>query len=227
MEIIGYMRCGYKEKFGIPRQSGLAPSARGFVEMVSPYNQAEAFRGLCDFSHIWLLWDFSRAHQDRFCATVKPPKLGGNTRMGVWATRSPNRPNHIGLSSVKLDEIVYDEKTGCVTGLLVSGADILDGTPIYDIKPYLPRTDCHPDASDGWTENAHTAKLRVVIPDDVADTLPAETLVSLTEILGEDPRPGYQDEPDKVYGMLYAGYDIHFTIAGGCATIVNAVPATS
>ena len=138
LEVIGYVRCDYKEKFGIPRQSGLTDCATAFIEMLPPYNQAEAFRGLDGFSHIWLLWDFSRAHKNGFTATVKPPKLGGNQRMGVFATRSPFRPNNIGLSSVKLLDIIYNEETGCVHGLVVSGADILDGTPVYDIKPYLP-----------------------------------------------------------------------------------------
>ena len=151
MEIIGYIRNDYKEKFGIPRQSGLVTYSESFVEIVPPYNQAEAFRGLCDFSHIWLLWDFSMAHKECFTATVKPPKLGGNQRMGVWATRSPFRPNNIGLSSVKLVDILYDNVTGCVSGITVSGADLLDGTPILDIKPYLPYTDSHPQPADGRT----------------------------------------------------------------------------
>ena len=151
LEVIGYVRCDYKEKFGIPRQSGLTGRAAAFIEILPPYNQAEAFRGLDGFSHIWLLWDFSRAHKNGFTATVKPPKLGGNQRMGVFATRSPFRPNNIGLSSVKLLDIIYNEENGCVHGLVVSGADILDGTPVYDIKPYLPYTDSHPDAGAGQT----------------------------------------------------------------------------
>lgn len=152
LEVIGYVRCDYKEKFGIPRQSGLTGCAAAFIEMLPPYNQAEAFRGLDEFSHIWLLWDFSRAHKNGFTATVKPPKLGGNQRMGVFATRSPFRPNNIGLSSVRLLDIIYNEENGCVHGLVVSGADILDGTPVYDIKPYLPYTDSHPEATGGWDQ---------------------------------------------------------------------------
>jgi len=223
LEVIGYVRCDYKEKFGIPRQSGLTDCATAFIEMLPPYNQAEAFRGLDGFSHIWLLWDFSRAHKNGFTATVKPPKLGGNQRMGVFATRSPFRPNNIGLSSVKLLDIIYNEETGCVHGLVVSGADILDGTPVYDIKPYLPYTDSHPDAAGGWTDSLDIPELSVRFSDDITAKL--ETIFSsaqieaLKEILAQDPRPGYQDEPNRRYGMLYGGYDIRFTISGDTLTI--------
>ena len=180
LEVIGYVRCDYKEKFGIPRQSGLTGRAAAFIEILPPYNQAEAFRGLDGFSHIWLLWDFSRAHKNGFTATVKPPKLGGNQRMGVFATRSPFRPNNIGLSSVKLLDIIYNEENGCVHGLVVSGADILDGTPVYDIKPYLPYTDSHPDATGGWTDSLDIPELSVCFSDDIAVKL--ETIFSSTQI---------------------------------------------
>ena len=209
LEVIGYVRCDYKEKFGIPRQSGLTGCAAAFIEMLPPYNQAEAFRGLDEFSHIWLLWDFSRAHKNGFTATVKPPKLGGNQRMGVFATRSPFRPNNIGLSSVRLLDIIYNEENGCVHGLVVSGADILDGTPVYDIKPYLPYTDSHPEATGGWTDSLDIPELSVCSSDDITAKL--ETIFSSTqiealkEILAQDPRPGYQDEPNRRYGMLYGG----------------------
>ena len=201
LEVIGYVRCDYKEKFGIPRQSGLTGRAAAFIEILPPYNQAEAFRGLDGFSHIWLLWDFSRAHKNGFTATVKPPKLGGNQRMGVFATRSPFRPNNIGLSSVKLLDIIYNEETGCVHGLVVSGADILDGTPVYDIKPYLPYTDSHPEATGGWTDSLDIPELSVRFSDDIATKL--ETIFSSTqiealkEILAQDPRPGYHEEPKR------------------------------
>ena len=194
LEVIGYVRCDYKEKFGIPRQSGLTGCAAAFIEMLPPYNQAEAFRGLDGFSHIWLLWDFSRAHKNGFTATVKPPKLGGNQRMGVFATRSPFRPNNIGLSSVRLLDIIYNEENGCVHGLVVSGADILDGTPVYDIKPYLPYTDSHPEATGGWTDSLDIPELSVCSSDDITAKL--ETIFSSTqiealkEILAQDPRPG-------------------------------------
>lgn len=223
LEVIGYVRCDYKEKFGIPRQSGLTGCAAAFIEMLPPYNQAEAFRGLDEFSHIWLLWDFSRAHKNGFTATVKPPKLGGNQRMGVFATRSPFRPNNIGLSSVRLLDIIYNEENGCVHGLVVSGADILDGTPVYDIKPYLPYTDSHPEATGGWTDSLDITELSVCSSDDITAKL--ETIFSSTqiealkEILAQDPRPGYQDEPNRRYGMLYGGYDIRFTISGDTLTI--------
>ena len=223
LEVIGYVRCDYKEKFGIPRQSGLTGRAAAFIEILPPYNQAEAFRGLDGFSHIWLLWDFSRAHKNGFTATVKPPKLGGNQRMGVFATRSPFRPNNIGLSSVKLLDIIYNEENGCVHGLVVSGADILDGTPVYDIKPYLPYTDSHPDATGGWTDSLDIPELSVCFSDDIAvklETIFSSTQIeALKEILAQDPRPGYQDEPNRRYGMLYCGYDIRFTISGDTLTI--------
>lgn len=216
MEVIGYVRCDYKEKFGIPRQSGLTGCATAFIEILPPYNQAEAFRGLDEFSHIWLLWDFSKAHKNGFTATVKPPKLGGNQRMGVFATRSPFRPNNIGLSSVKLLDIIYNEETGCVSGIVVGGADILDGTPVYDIKPYLPYTDSHPEATGGWTDSLNIPRLTVLFSDDVAGKLTSifsdKQLAALKEILAQDPRPGYQDDPDRRYGMLYGGYDVRFTI---------------
>lgn len=219
LEVIGYVRCDYKEKFGIPRQSGLTDCATAFIEMLPPYNQAEAFRGLDEFSHIWLLWDFSRAHKNGFTATVKPPKLGGNQRMGVFATRSPFRPNNIGLSSVKLLDIIYNEENGCVHGLVVSGADILDGTPVYDIKPYLPYTDSHPEATGGWTDSLDIPELSVRFSDDIAakiETIFSSTQIeALKEILAQDPRPGYQDEPNRRYGMLYGGYDVRFTIEDG------------
>ncbi len=223
LEVIGYVRCDYKEKFGIPRQSGLTGCATAFIEMLPPYNQAEAFRGLDEFSHLWLLWDFSKAHKNGFTATVKPPKLGGNQRMGVFATRSPFRPNNIGLSSVRLLDIIYNEENGCVHGLVVSGADILDGTPVYDIKPYLPYTDSHPEATGGWTDSLDIPELSVCFSDDIAvklETIFSSTQIeALKEILAQDPRPGYQDEPGRRYGMLYGGYDIRFNISGDTLTI--------
>lgn len=231
LEVIGYVRCDYKEKFGIPRQSGLTGCATAFIEMLPPYNQAEAFRGLDEFSHLWLLWDFSKAHKNGFTATVKPPKLGGNQRMGVFATRSPFRPNNIGLSSVRLLDIIYNEENGCVHGLVVSGADILDGTPVYDIKPYLPYTDSHPEATGGWTDSLDIPELSVCFSDDIAAKL--ETIFSsaqieaLKEILAQDPRPGYQDEPGRRYGMLYGGYDIRFNISGDTLTICEVAESGS
>ena len=227
LEVIGYVRCDYKEKFGIPRQSGLTGCATAFIEMLPPYNQAEAFRGLDGFSHIWLLWDFSKAHKNGFTATVKPPKLGGNQRMGVFATRSPFRPNNIGLSSVRLLDIIYNKENGCVHGLVVSGADILNGTPVYDIKPYLPYTDSHPEATGGWTDSLDIPELSVRFSDDIAvklETIFSSTQIeALKEILAQDPRPGYQDEPNRRYGMLYGGDDIRFNISGDTLTISEVV----
>ena len=220
LEVIGYVRCDYKEKFGIPRQSGLTDCATAFIEILPPYNQAEAFRGLDGFSHIWLLWDFSRAHKHGFTATVKPPKLGGNQRMGVFATRSPFRPNNIGLSSVKLLDIIYNEETGCVHGLVVSGADILDGTPVYDIKPYLPYADAHPEALGGFAPLPKET-IEVKSPPELLQKLPEGQREALLGVLAQDPRPQYQNDPERVYGMSFGGWDVKFRVKDGVLTVLS------
>ena len=219
LEVIGYVRCDYKEKFGIPRQSGLTDCATAFIEMLPPYNQAEAFRGLDGFSHIWLLWDFSRAHKNGFTATVKPPKLGGNQRMGVFATRSPFRPNNIGLSSVKLLDIIYNEETGCVHGLVVSGADILDGTPVYDIKPYLPHIDSHPEATGGFALSVSSEQLEVVFPDHLLQKIPEADRKLLSELLSQDPRDRFIHDNSRIWGLTYGNYNIRFQVHDNVLTV--------
>lgn len=210
MKIIGHIHTDFKEKFGIPRQSGIVDALQGEIVFLPEYRQPEAFRGLKDFSHIWILWQFHMAKKENWSATVKPPRLGGNTRMGVFATRSPFRPNDIGLSSVRLLNVEYTADRGPV--LHVCGADLLDNTPIYDIKPYLPYTDAHPEATSGFAGNIAMQKLTVTFPEKLLRQIPAEKREALIAILKEDPRPGYQNEPDRRYGISFGGFDIRFTI---------------
>lgn len=213
---IARIRTEFPEKFGIPRQSGLV-NTRGVVVFEPPYRQPEALRGLDGFSHIWLLWRFSEAVREGWSPTVRPPRLGGNTRMGVFATRSPFRPNAIGLSCVKLVEIAHDPALGDV--LVVEGADLMDGTPILDVKPYLPYTDSHPDASGGFAEPLRERALTVDFPAPWQEKLPPELVDTLTGVLAQDPRPSYQEDADRVYGMSFAGYTVRFTVAGDVLTV--------
>lgn len=221
MEIIGYIHTDFTEKFGIPRQSGLVEELKATITFLPEYRQPEAFRGLDEFSHIWLLWKFHKAERAHWSATVKPPKLGGNTRMGVFATRSPFRPNNIGLSSVKLDFIEYTNDAGPI--LHVSGADLLDGTPIYDIKPYLAYTDSHPTASGGFTAHINNTPLTIEFPKDLLNRIPSGKQAALLSLLAEDPRPGYQNEPERRYGIAFAGYDIRFYVEGTCLSVVEVI----
>ncbi len=221
MEIIGHIYTDFDEKFGIPRQSGIVDELIGKIIFLPEYRQPEAFRGLKDFSYIWLLWEFHMANRATSRATVKPPKLGGNKRMGVFATRSPYRPNNIGLSSVKLLDILYTEKNGPV--LIVSGADLLNGTPIYDIKPYLAFTDSHPDARGGFTADIPDTKLEVNFPDELLKKIPEDKQTPLIHVLAEDPRPGYQDDPTRRYGVLFAGFDVRFYVKDGMLTVCEVV----
>ena len=221
MEIIGHIYTDFDEKFGIPRQSGIVDELIGKIVFLPEYRQPEAFRGLKDFFYIWILWEFHMAKRDTWSATVKPPKLGGNKRMGVFATRSPYRPNNIGLSSVKLLDILYTEKDGPV--LIVSGADLLNGTPIYDIKPYLAFTDSHPDAGGGFTADISDTKLEVNFPDELLKKIPEDKRKALIHVLAEDPRPGYQDDPSRRYGVLFAGFDIRFYVNGEILTVCEVV----
>lgn len=227
MDIIGFIHTDFIEKFGIPRQSGLIPELTGVIEFLPEYRQPEAFKGLQAFSHIWILWEFNRAKKDHWSATVKPPKLGGNTRMGVFATRSPFRPNNIGLSSVRLERIEYTEEHGPL--LYVSGIDMLDGTPILDIKPYIPYSDCHPDATGGFTESIDQTPLEVVFADEpslqkILFHLGADKKSALTALLAGDPRPGYQNDPDRVYGVAFAGYNFRFTVKEKVITVISIEP---
>ncbi len=210
LEIIAHIRTDFPEKFGIPRQSGLVPELRGKIIFQEKYRRPEAFRGLEEFSHIWILWQFSQALRQDWTPSVRPPKLGGNARKGVFATRSPFRPNGIGLSCVKLDAIKNEKENGIV--LYVSGIDMMDGTPIYDIKPYLSYADSQPDASCGFADPGERDSLTVSIPASCTENFPAERLSALTHLLAQDPRPAYQTDSSRIYGLSYAGYEVKFRV---------------
>lgn len=209
MKIIAHIETDFKEKFGIPRQSGIVNETVGRIVFEKKYQVPEAFRGLEEFSHIWILWKFSKAEREEWSPTVRPPLLGGNKRMGVFSTRSPFRPNPIGLSSVKLEKIEYTKDQGPV--LWVRGADLLDGTPIYDIKPYLAYADSHPDAVDGFTENLTERKLRVEVLCEEFNSLPEDKQIEIVKILEQDPTPSYKKDGEE-YGMQYGIYEIKFHI---------------
>ncbi len=208
--IVAKIHTEFPDKFGIPRQSGLVSSLRGEIVFEPEFRSRDAIRGLEEFSHIWLLWEFSEAKREGNALTVTPPRLGGKEKRGVFATRAPFRPNSIGLSSVKLEKIYFDEKRGPV--LVVSGADMLDGTPIYDIKPYLPYTDAHPDARGGFGEEHKADGIMVVFPREQKLKLPEDIFNRVLDVLKQDPRAAYNKKPDYVYGMSFAGYDIRFTV---------------
>ena len=214
---IAHIEKGYREKFGVPRQSGLV-KVPSLVVFEKPYRNPEALRGLEAFSHLWLIWVFSEARREGWSATVRPPRLGGNTRMGVFATRSPFRPNPIGLSCVRLLEIRQEER-GHV--LVVEGADLMDQTPILDIKPYLPYADAHPEALGGFTDALGDDRLLVDIPEEFAKDLGEDLAAQVRLILEQDPRPRYQDDPDRVYGFSYASYDIRFQVEGRSLKVVE------
>lgn len=210
MKIIAHIETDFKEKFGIPRQSGLIKESYGRIIPKKQYNVPEAFRGLEDFSHIWVLWQFSEAVRDDWSPTVRPPLLGGNKRMGVFATRSPFRPNPIGLSVVKLERVEISKDKGVI--LHVRGADLLDGTPIYDIKPYLPYADSIPDACGGFTQGLGERALEVDFPTQLLEKVAEEKRSTLIAVLSADPRPSYQEVPERVYGMRFASYEVKFTV---------------
>lgn len=209
MKIIGHIETDFKEKFGIPRQSGIVEETIGKIIFEKKYQVPEAFRGLEDFSHIWILWKFSKAEREEWSPTVRPPLLGGNKRMGVFSTRSPFRPNPIGLSSVKLEKVEYTKDRGPV--LWVKGADLLDGTPIYDIKPYLAYADSHPDAVGGFTENLEERKLQVKVLCEEFYSLPKDKQTETIKILEQDPTPSYKKDGEE-YGMHYGDYEVKFYI---------------
>ncbi len=222
MEIIATIHTAFPQKFGIPRQSGLVDSLRARITFLPPYNDANAVRGLEEFSHIWLIWGFEGTERsgEAFSPTVRPPRLGGEERVGVFASRSPFRPNALGLSCVRL--------LGVETGpegpvLVVAGADLKDGTPIFDIKPYVPLADCRPEAHGGFTETREWARLRVDIPDDLAaslrERLGEEDFAGLVGVLAEDPRPAYQHDAERVYGMAFAGVEVRFTVDDAAGTL--------
>ncbi len=210
IEPIAVMRSDFPTKFGIPRQSGLVENLRSTIVFEPKYRNPDALRGLTDFSHLWLIWQFSESVRTDWTPTVRPPRLGGNARMGVFATRSPFRPNSLGLSCVKLVRLEETDKLGTV--IHVAGADLMDGTPIFDIKPYIPYSDSYPDALGGFTATADNYLLKVDFPAALLERLPENKWDAAIEVLSHDPRPSYQSNTDRVYGLSFAGFDIRFTI---------------
>lgn len=221
MEIrkIAEIKNGYSDKFGIPRQSGLAPSVLSRIVFMPEYRVKEAFRDIEGYSHLWLIWEFSEAIRENWSPTVRPPRLGGNKRTGVFATRSPFRPNPIGLSCVKLEKIDFDTPEGPV--LYVSGADLLSGTPIYDIKPYLAYADSYPDATGGFTDSTEKRRVSVNIPENLIKNIPENTLSAVIDILAEDPRPAYQNDPERLYKMDFDGYEFCFSVCENILTVTE------
>ena len=221
MEIIAKMRSDFASKFGIPRQSGLVEELRSTIVFEPGYRDPECLRGIEDFSHLWIIWQFSEAVEQGWSPTVRPPRLGGNTRMGVFATRSPFRPNHMGLSCVKLLGVERTQQHGTV--LHVGGADLMDGTPIFDIKPYIPYSDCHPEASGGFTDHAGEFLLNVNFPEELLSRLPENKRDAAIGVLSHDPRPSYQRNPDRIYGLNFAGFDIRFQVKESVLTVLEVI----
>ena len=222
IQVIARMHSDFATKFGIPRQSGLVEELRSTIVFEPEFRNADALRGIEGFSHLWIIWQFSEAVRTGWSPTVRPPRLGGNTRMGVFATRSPFRPNNLGLSCVKLLGVEETAEHGFV--LHVGGADLMDGTPIFDIKPYVPYADAHPEAVGGFTDTADAFLLDVAFPDALLAILPAEKRQAAISVLSHDPRPSYQRKPDRVYGLTFAGYDIRFTVEDTILTVVAVDP---
>ena len=212
MKVIARIRNAYDGKFGVPRQSGLVEEVISTIVFEPEYRVPEALRGIEDFSHLWLIWGFDRTERETWSPTVRPPRLGGNQRIGVFATRSPYRPNPIGLSCVKL---LGTEKGSEGTVLKVAGADLVNGTPIYDIKPYLPYADCRTDATGGFTDRTEKRRVRVEIPKDLEGRISGEDLRALRAVLEEDPRPAYQEDPERTYAFEFAGKHVEFRVEGG------------
>lgn len=219
MDVIAVMHSDFPTKFGIPRQSGLAEALQSTIVFEPAYRNPEALRGIEGFSHLWILWQFSQAVRQDWSPTVRPPRLGGNTRMGVFATRSPFRPNAIGLSCVRLLSVEHTQDMGTV--LHIGGADLMDGTPILDIKPYIPYCDAHPEAMGGFTQDAGDYLLEVDFPENLKQRLPAEKQEAICQVLSHDPRPSYQKDSDRVYGLSFAGHDIRFTVKDKVLTVVD------
>lgn len=221
---IAKMRSDFPSKFGIPRQSGLVQELQSTIVFEPEFRNPDTLRGLEGYSHLWLIWQFSEAVRTDWSPTVRPPRLGGNTRMGVFATRSPFRPNNLGLSCVRLMGIEQTPNQG--TLVHVAGADLMDETPIFDIKPYVPYSDCHSEASGGFTDTAGEFLLKVEFPEDLLARLPAEKREATVGVLSHDPRPSYQRDPDRVYGLPFAGYDIRFIVRGDVLTVCDVVKLT-
>ena len=210
INVIARMKSDFPSKFGIPRQSGLVEDLRSTIIFEPEFRNSDALRGLEDFSHLWIIWQFSKAVRKEWSPTIRPPRVGGNTRMGVFATRSPFRPNSIGLSCVKI--VALEETPNNGTVIHVAGADLMDGTPILDIKPYIPYCDSHPEALGGFTTNAGDFLLKVDFPDDLLNLLPKDKQEAALEVLSHDPRPSYQADSDRIYGLSFAGFDIRFQV---------------
>ena len=222
IDIIAKMRSDFPTKFGSPRQPQLGRELRSTIVFEPEYRNPDALRGLEGFSHLWIIWQFSEAVRTGWSPTVRPPRLGGNARMGVFATRSPFRPNNLGLSCVKLEGIEQTKDLGTV--IHVSGADLMDGTPIFDIKPYIPYADAHPEAIGGFTDTAGEFLLEVEFPADLLSLLPESKRTAAVGVLSHDPRPSYQRKPGRIYGLPFAGFDIRFTVEGDKLTVCEVVP---
>lgn len=222
MHPIAHMRSDFPTKFGIPRQSGLVEELRSMIVFEPEYRSEDALRGIEDFSHLWLIWQFSQAVREGWSPTVRPPRLGGNTRMGVFATRSPFRPNNLGLSCVRLLEVKHTQQYGTV--LIVGGADLQDGTPIFDIKPYIPYSDSRPEAAGGFTDRVGDFLLKVDFPQELLKKLPPDKQAAAIGVLSHDPRPSYQNQPGRVYGLSFGGFDIRFTVEEETLTVLNVEP---
>lgn len=219
MQVIARIKSDFPTKFGIPRQSGLVEELQATIVMEPEFRNPDMLRGIDGFSHLWLIWQFSANADKAWSPTVRPPRLGGNTRLGVFATRSTYRPNFIGLSSVKLEGLEHTKDFGTV--IHVSGADLMDGTPIFDIKPYIPYGDCHPDATGGFTDTAGSYLLDVDFPQELICKLPEKKRNAAIGILSHDPRPSYQKDSDRVYGISFAGFDIRFTVKDNILTVIE------
>ena len=219
IQVIARMHSDFATKFGIPRQSGLVEELRSTIVFEPEFRNPDTLRGIEDFSHLWIIWQFSEAVRTEWSPTVRPPRLGGNTRLGVFATRSPFRPNSLGLSSVKLLGVEKTEKYGTV--LHVGGADLMDGTPIFDIKPYIPYGDSHPEATGGFTDTADDFLLTVNFPAPLLNILPESKREAAIGVLSHDPRPSYQRKPGRIYGLTFAGFDIRFTVEGTTLTVTE------
>ena len=219
MNVIAKMHSDFPEKFGIPRQSGLIKELESTIVFEPEYRNDDALRGLEDFSHLWIIWQFSKAVRNEWSPTVRPPRLGGNTRLGVFATRSPFRPNHMGLSSVKIIGLEHTAQFGTV--IHVAGADLMDGTPIFDIKPYIPYCDSYPDATGGFTDTVSDFTVKVDIDPDLLTNFPESKRNALIELLSHDPRPTYQSDPNRVYGLAFSGHNIQFTVSNNTLHVLN------
>ena len=221
MKIIARIHTDFPTKFGIPRQSGLVEDLKSYIVFEPEYRDENALRGIEQFSHLWLIWQFSEAVREDWSPTVRPPRLGGNRRIGVFATRSPFRPNAIGLSSVKLEGVERDARLGPI--LRLSCADLMDGTPILDIKPYIPFSDSHPEALGGYTDQTIQHRLHISFPENLLSRVPADKQSALMGVLAQDPRPSYQDDPQRIYGFAFAGMEIRFRVEGEQLTVTDVI----